>query len=164
MTQFARALTELNIDIRFANSPQAKGRVERAHLTLQDRLVKELRLQGVTTIDAANAFAPQFVADHIPTCLAQARELMDRWKLAVTTMVEDVAKQIENLRELTQGERKHVEEELLREVRLPELPASTSAYDLVNAITGAARQAEPSRRLDMESLAGTVLSRHVGWA
>jgi hypothetical protein len=63
-TQFARALTELNIDILFANSPQAKGRVERAHLTLQDRLVKELRLQGVQSIDAANAFAPLFVADY----------------------------------------------------------------------------------------------------
>ena len=89
---------------------------------------------------------------------------MDRWKVAVTTMVEDVAKQIEALRELTQGERKHVEEELLKEASLPALPESTSAYNLVNAITGAARHAEPSRRLDMESLAGTVLSRHVGRA
>jgi len=41
----ARALGELNIDILCANSPQAKGRVERAHQTLQDRLVKELRLR-----------------------------------------------------------------------------------------------------------------------
>jgi hypothetical protein len=45
-TQFARAMGELNIDILCANSPQAKGRVERAHLTLQDRLTKELRLRG----------------------------------------------------------------------------------------------------------------------
>ena len=47
-TQFARAMSELNIDILCANSPQAKGRVERAHLTLQDRLVKELRLAGIS--------------------------------------------------------------------------------------------------------------------
>jgi hypothetical protein len=40
MTQFGRALHELNIDILCANAPQAKGRVERAHKTLQDRLVK----------------------------------------------------------------------------------------------------------------------------
>src|SRR5215213_7140653 len=46
-TQFGRALTELNIDILCANSPQAKGRVERAFGTLQDRLVKELRLAGI---------------------------------------------------------------------------------------------------------------------
>jgi hypothetical protein len=104
------------------------------------------------------------IAEAIPTCLAQARGLMDRWKLAVTTMVEDVAKQIENLRELTQGERRHVEEELLTEAQVPALPESTSAYNLVNAITGAARQAEPARRLELESLAGTVLSRHVGRA
>jgi hypothetical protein len=45
-TQFARALYELNIDGICANTPAAKGRVERAHLTLQDRLVKELRLSG----------------------------------------------------------------------------------------------------------------------
>lgn len=47
-TQFSRGLTELNIDIICANSPQAKGRVERMNKTLQDRLVKELRLHGVS--------------------------------------------------------------------------------------------------------------------
>jgi hypothetical protein len=46
MTQFGRALAELNIEILCANSSQAKGRVERANRTLQDRLVKELRLAG----------------------------------------------------------------------------------------------------------------------
>jgi transposase len=64
MTQFGRALAELAIDIICANSPQAKGRVERAHKTLQDRLVKELRLAGVGTIEAANALLPAFVADY----------------------------------------------------------------------------------------------------
>ena len=51
ITQFGRALSELNIDIVCANTPQAKGRVERAHLTLQDRLVKELRLRSISTLD-----------------------------------------------------------------------------------------------------------------
>jgi len=59
MTQFGRALSELNIEILCANTSQAKGRVERAHYTLQDRLVKELRLAGISTIEAANAFLPQ---------------------------------------------------------------------------------------------------------
>src|SRR5579862_3398561 len=48
MTQFGRALKALSIEIICANSSQAKGRVERANKTLQDRLVKELRLAGVT--------------------------------------------------------------------------------------------------------------------
>ena len=61
MTQFGRALHELNIDIICANSPQAKGRVERAFGTLQDRLVKELRLAG---IDTANESLPTLMADH----------------------------------------------------------------------------------------------------
>jgi hypothetical protein len=58
VTQFGRALSELNIDIICANSPQAKGRVERAFGTLQDRLVKELRLAGISTVAAANAWFP----------------------------------------------------------------------------------------------------------
>lgn len=47
---------ELNIDTFCANSSPAKDRVERAHLTLQDRLVKELRLRGISTIEAENAY------------------------------------------------------------------------------------------------------------
>jgi hypothetical protein len=57
-------LKKLNIDILCANSPQAKGRVERAFGTLQYRLVKELRLAGISTIDAANAWVPDFVEDY----------------------------------------------------------------------------------------------------
>jgi hypothetical protein len=63
VTQFGRALTELNIDIICANTAQAKGRVERMNQTLQDRLVKELRLQGICTLEGGNAFAPAFMAD-----------------------------------------------------------------------------------------------------
>jgi hypothetical protein len=62
VTQFGRALTQLNIDIICANLPQAKGRVERAFGTLQDRLVKELRLAGISTIETANAWLPAFIA------------------------------------------------------------------------------------------------------
>lgn len=62
-TQFARALNELDIELICANTPQAKGRVERANQTLQDRLVKELRLRGISEIPAANAFLPEFRAD-----------------------------------------------------------------------------------------------------
>jgi len=64
MTQFGRALHALNIDIICANSSQAKGRVERAHKTLQDRLVKELRLAGVCTLAEGNALLPAFMADY----------------------------------------------------------------------------------------------------
>jgi hypothetical protein len=60
-TQFSRALYELNIDGICANTPAAKGRVERAHLTLQDRLVKEFRLAGISSLAAANALMPTFI-------------------------------------------------------------------------------------------------------
>jgi transposase len=61
MTQFGRALSELSIEILCANSSQAKGRVERVNRTLQDRLVKELRLEGITGIAAGNEYLPGFV-------------------------------------------------------------------------------------------------------
>jgi hypothetical protein len=73
-TQFGRALYELNIDGICANTAAAKGRVERAHLTLQDRLVKELRLEGIASIEAANAFMPHFIKDYNARFGKQPRE------------------------------------------------------------------------------------------
>ncbi|WP_171456142.1 ISNCY family transposase [Acinetobacter indicus] len=61
ITQFGRVLSTLNIDIIFANSPQAKGRVERANRTLQDRLIKEMRLKGICSIEQANVWLPCFI-------------------------------------------------------------------------------------------------------
>ena len=63
-TQFARAARELGIESIHAHSPQAKGRVERANQTLQDRLVKEMRLAGINSMDEANAWLPGYIADH----------------------------------------------------------------------------------------------------
>jgi transposase len=63
LTQFGRAMQELDVQIICANTPQAKGRIERANQTLQDRLVKELRLLGISDIDSANAYLPEFRLD-----------------------------------------------------------------------------------------------------
>ena len=78
-TQFSRAMKDLGIQMIFANSPQAKGRVERSFKTLQDRLVKELRLRGISTIPKANRYLideylPEFNARFAvrPTSLADA--------------------------------------------------------------------------------------------
>ncbi len=62
LTQFGRALKELQIELICAHSPQAKGRVERANQTLQDRLTKELRLGGLSSLATANAYLPEFIA------------------------------------------------------------------------------------------------------
>ena len=62
-THFGRLLRELGIGFIAAGSPQAKGRLERLWQTLQDRLVSELRLRGISTIEAANGFLPAFLAD-----------------------------------------------------------------------------------------------------
>ncbi len=61
MTQYGRALHQLGIEILCANTPAAKGRVERAHGTLQDRLVKEMRLEGISSIPEANAWIDEYV-------------------------------------------------------------------------------------------------------
>jgi len=62
-THFGRLLRELGIGFIAAGSPQAKGRIERLWQTLQDRLVSELRLRGIATLEAAQAFLPEFLAD-----------------------------------------------------------------------------------------------------
>ena len=61
MTHMQRALKTLDIELILANSPQAKGRVERANRTLQDRLLKELKLREIKTIEQANEFLPEFI-------------------------------------------------------------------------------------------------------
>jgi hypothetical protein len=63
-TQFGRAMSELEVELILANSPQAKGRVERMNGTLQDRLVKELGLRGVKDLASANALLDQSFVKH----------------------------------------------------------------------------------------------------
>ena len=64
MTQFERAMRELDIKLIHANSPQAKGRVERCNRTLQDRFIKELRLRDISSIEKGNEFAEQYRLEH----------------------------------------------------------------------------------------------------
>lgn len=64
LTQFGRALKQLNIEAIFAHSPEAKGRVERANNTLQDRLVKELRYFQISNIADANKFLKQYIKEY----------------------------------------------------------------------------------------------------
>ncbi len=59
-TQFSRLLKTLEVEAIFASTPQAKGRVERANRTLQDRLVKELRLRDINDLDRANDFVEEY--------------------------------------------------------------------------------------------------------
>lgn len=63
-TQFTRALDELGIALICANTPQAKGRVERANGVLQDRMIKAMRLEGISDMKAANAYAETYMAAH----------------------------------------------------------------------------------------------------
>ena len=104
------------------------------------------------------------VVEAIPSALVRARGVMDQWRRSVNFMVEDVAAQIEAMRELTTLEKKNVETALRAETGHPELPAHTPLYDLVNALTASAKETSPARRLDIEALAGDVLARHVGSA
>jgi len=62
-TQFGRALHDLGIELICANSSQAKGRVERANQTLQDRLIREMRLECISSIEEANTWLENFITD-----------------------------------------------------------------------------------------------------
>src|SRR4030042_2083717 len=62
LSQFERALKELGVEVLHAHSPQAKGRIERLFATLQDRLVKEMRLRGIRTLEEGD----QFLEENLP--------------------------------------------------------------------------------------------------
>ena len=89
---------------------------------------------------------------------------MDQWRRSVSFMVEDVQKQIEAMRELTMPEKKNLEMAVRLETGRPDLPQHVNLYDFVNAMTASAKSGSPSRRLEIETLAGDVLARHVGSA
>jgi transposase len=77
ITQFGRAMQELDIQIICANTPQAKGRVERVIQTLQDRLPKEMRLRGIASREAGNAYLPEFMQDFNPRFGEEPRSAVD---------------------------------------------------------------------------------------
>lgn len=76
-TQFHRAADDLDIDLICANSPEAKGRVERVNRTLQDRMVKALRIDGIDNIEAANAWCGAFVQKYNARFARSARSPLD---------------------------------------------------------------------------------------
>ena len=77
LTQFGRAMQSLEIPILCANTPQAKGRVERVNQTLQDRLVKEMRLRRINNMQQGNAYLPEFIADFNARFAVQPRSSLD---------------------------------------------------------------------------------------
>ena len=118
-TQFARALYELNIDAICANTPAAKGRVERAHLTLQDRLVKELRLEGICSLEAANAFMPRFIEAYNRRFAKAPREAYDAHRAVRADEDLDLIFAWRELRKVTQSLTLHYERKLYL---LPDTP------------------------------------------
>src|SRR5229473_4137576 len=81
-TQFGRALAQLGVSFIAANSPQAKGRVERLWGVLQDRLTSELRLAHAQDLDSANAVLRQFITDYNRRCARLPRQSHPAWRPA----------------------------------------------------------------------------------
>jgi transposase len=90
LTQFGRAMQELDIQIICANSPQAKGRVERVNQTLQDRLPKELRLRDISNMTEGNAYLPEFLQDFNQRFAVEARSSVNAHRSL--TAKEDLAR------------------------------------------------------------------------
>ncbi|MEX2046040.1 MAG: ISNCY family transposase [Chloroflexota bacterium] len=79
-TQVGRAFAECGTELIFAHSPQAKGRIERLWGTFQDRLVVELRLAGIRSIEAANAFLPSYLVRHNARFAVAAADAQPAWR------------------------------------------------------------------------------------
>lgn len=104
-TQFQRACDDLGIQLIFANSPQAKGRVEKLFRTLQDRLIKELRLAGISTVEEANhfireVFLPKFNAkfsvDPVSKTDLHRPPTVDEKKLLASTLSRHIERTVQN--------------------------------------------------------------------
>jgi hypothetical protein len=102
-TQFERALSELGVRTIHAHSPQAKGRIERIFKTLQDRLVKEMRLAGVRTIDEANRFLEGYLDLFNRRFMKEALEPGDLHRPLPKTVVLDDILCIKGLRTVNAG-------------------------------------------------------------
>lgn len=87
-THFGRMLAALGIGFIRAHSAQAKGRIERLWGTLQDRLTSELRLRGISTLEAGNAFLPEFLADFAPRFAHQPAAPTPVWRPAPRNLAE----------------------------------------------------------------------------
>jgi transposase len=77
LSEFGRALQELGVNLIHAHSPQAKGRVERMFNTLQDRLVKEMTLRGINTIEEANRYLKIYLSSHNKRFTVKPKEQND---------------------------------------------------------------------------------------
>ncbi len=91
LSEFERAMTELGVEVIHAYSPQAKGRVERLFRTLQDRLVKELRLSNAKSIEQANEGLEQYLIEH------NRRYLVEPARLANLHRRPPIAKELEGI-------------------------------------------------------------------
>jgi hypothetical protein len=80
MSHVQRVLYDLDITSIAAHSPQAKGRIERLWKTFQDRLVKEMRLEGISSIEQANAFLPDFIKRYNAQFAREAASLTPAWR------------------------------------------------------------------------------------
>lgn len=90
LTDFGRAMKELNIEMIFAKSPQAKGRVERFNRTLQDRLIKALRREGISNIGEANKYLKKVFTDEFNDKFSVNSELPDVHRSANGYQVEKI--------------------------------------------------------------------------
>jgi len=102
-TQFERALGELGIRVIHAHSPQAKGRVERSFRTLQDRLVKEMRLAGIKTLKEANRFLERWLPIYNRHFVREALEAGDLHRPLPKAVVLDDVLCIKGFRTVNEG-------------------------------------------------------------
>jgi hypothetical protein len=102
-TQFERGLGELGIRVIHAHSPQAKGRVERSFRTLQDRLVKEMRLAGIKTLEEANRFLERWLSVYNQRFAREALEAGDLHRSLPKSVVLDDVLCIKGFRTVNEG-------------------------------------------------------------
>lgn len=153
LTEFGRACEELGVSIVAARSPQAKGRVERAHKVLQDRFVKELRLEGVTTLDEADdLLSGGYIAGLNARFAQEPADPADAHRpLRCDEVLDEIFVRSET-RCLCPDYTVHWHGELLQVLRAPRLPAPGSRLEIATWLDGTLHVSHNGRELAFQRL------------
>jgi hypothetical protein len=150
-TQFQRVMGILDIEAIFAQSPQAKGRVERLFHTLQDRLVKEMRLEKISSIEDANHFLERFLPTYNQRFSVPARDPRKRWRSLDASFDKKWTFSVREARTILKNYTVQFRNRLFR-IKTPSLALQGQRVEVLQSLDGELRFTTKFKRLEVEEI------------
>jgi len=151
LTQFQRVMKLLEVEVIFAQTPQAKGRVERLFQTLQDRLVKEMRLVKISSIAGANQFLETFLPNYNKKFTVPARDVKSRWRPTEEAFDETWIFSVREERTVLKNYTIQFRNRLFQ-IKDPYLALQGQKVEILQSIEGELRFTTKHKRLEVEEI------------